>query len=222
MFFMERAVTFPHEVASVPGQIHQGSPDVFWAEIAPSAHIAQFYTGDAVLLDTLVGFVGGGLKAGESTIVIATSEHLNLLEQGLTQSGADVPAARSAGRYIAWLADAALSAFMVNDWPDDRLFTEFVESLIAHARAKGPRVRAFGEMVAVLWAKGHSGAMVRLEHLWNQIANKQEFSMLCAYPTPGFTEDFPESLAKICALHSRIVWSPNNAANAHPDKRHIR
>ena len=27
--------------------------------------------------------------------------------------------------------------------------------------------RAFGEMVALLWAKRHIGATVRLEHLWN-------------------------------------------------------
>jgi hypothetical protein len=35
-----------------------GSP-VFWGEIAPCEHIAQFYEHDGVLLDTLAGFVGG-------------------------------------------------------------------------------------------------------------------------------------------------------------------
>ncbi|MGH9733199.1 MAG: MEDS domain-containing protein [Candidatus Acidiferrales bacterium] len=180
------------------------NPDVFWAEIAPPAHIAQFYDNGGVLVDTLVRFVGGGLKAGESTIVIATAKHLNALEQGLTQKGVNVAAARAGNCYTGLLADAVLSTFMVNDWPDDRLFFGVVEGLIKRARAKGSRVRAFGEMVAILWAKGHTGATVHLEHLWNQLCKKQDFSLLCAYPKPGFTEDPTESLAKICAAHSQV------------------
>ena len=44
------------------------SSKVFWAEIAPCEHIAQFYADDGVLLNTLTGFVGGGLKAGETVV----------------------------------------------------------------------------------------------------------------------------------------------------------
>lgn len=43
-----------------------GSSPVFWGEIAPCEHIAQFYEDDGILLDTLAGFVGGGLKAGKA------------------------------------------------------------------------------------------------------------------------------------------------------------
>jgi len=188
------------------GNIEHGSPQVFWGEIAPPAHIAQFYERDDVLIDTLVGFVGGGLNLGEATIVIATGEHLNALERGLWHAGINVATAQTSGHYIALLADVALSSFMVKeDWPDDQLFVELVESLIVRARAKSSRVRAFGEMVAVLWAQGHAGATVRLEHLWNQVCNSQDFSLLCAYPKPGFTEDSKESLAHICAAHSQVV-----------------
>ena len=59
---------------------------VFWGEIAPCEHIAQFYEHDGVLLDTLAGFVGGGLKQGEGVIVLATAEHLKALEQRLEAS----------------------------------------------------------------------------------------------------------------------------------------
>ena len=60
---------------------------VFWGEIAPCEHIAQFYEHDGVLLDTLAGFVGGGLKQGEGVIVLATGEHLKALDQRLEASG---------------------------------------------------------------------------------------------------------------------------------------
>jgi hypothetical protein len=35
---------------------------IFWGEISPSEHMVQFYEHDGVLLDTLAGFVSGGLK----------------------------------------------------------------------------------------------------------------------------------------------------------------
>jgi hypothetical protein len=40
------------------------------------------------------------------------------------------------------------------------------------------RVRAFGELVALLWARGDVAATVRLEFLWRQIWQKQTFSVL--------------------------------------------
>src|ERR1700732_4546422 len=126
---------------------------IFWGEIAPCEHIAQFLEHEGVLLDTLTGFIGGGLKAGESTIVVATAEHLEALEERLVAFGVDIPLARSADQYIALLAEEALARFMVKQWPDDELFAHLVTELINRARAKGRRVRAFGEMVALLWAR---------------------------------------------------------------------
>ena len=179
--------------------------EIFWGEIAPCEHIAQFYEHDGVLLDTLTGFIGGGLKSGESTIVIATAEHLQALERRLLASNVDMAAARSQDRYIAVLAEEALARFMVRQWPDDQRFTDLVDELITRARASGRRVRAFGEMVALLWARGDQGATVHLEFLWHQICQAREFSLFCAYPKAGFTEDPSKSLAQICAAHSRII-----------------
>src|ERR1700676_4437081 len=122
--------------------------EIFWGEIAPCEHIAQFYEHDGVLLDTLTGFIGGGLKSGESTIVIATAEHLKALEERLYDSGVDMAIVRSEDKYITLLAEEALDKFMTKQWPDDQLFANLVTELIARARTKNRRVRAFGEMVA--------------------------------------------------------------------------
>lgn len=180
-------------------------PNIFWGEIAPSEHIAQFYEHDRVLLDTLTGFVGGGLKVGESTIVIATAEHLEALEERLKESGVDMVSVRSEDRYITLRAEEALSTFMVEQWPDDQLFAHFVTDVITRARANGRGVRAFGEMVALLWARGDTAATIRLEYLWHQLCKSQAFSLFCAYPKTGFTEDPSKSIAEICAAHSRII-----------------
>jgi hypothetical protein len=185
--------------------IQSSGTQIFWGEIAPCEHIAQFYEHEGVLLDSLGGFIGGGLKAGESVIVIATAQHLKSLEEQLRASGVDVATARSQDQYITLLAEEALAKFMVNQWPDDRLFSDLVTELIMRARARGRRVRAFGEMVALLWARGDHAATIRLEYLWHQICQSQAFSLFCAYPKTGLTEDTSKSMSQICAAHSRVI-----------------
>jgi hypothetical protein len=186
---------------SIPASLNP----VFWGEIAPCEHIAQFYEHEAVLLDTLAGFVGGGLKQGEGVIVLATAEHLKALDQRLQESGVDLQTAKSQDQYITVLAEAALAKFMVNGWPDDQLFFNFVAELIARAQNRGRRVRAFGELVALLWARHQVAATVRLEFLWHQLCHQSSFSLFCAYPKAGFTEDPLKSLDVIRATHSRII-----------------
>jgi hypothetical protein len=134
---------------SIPASLNP----VFWGEIAPCEHIAQFYEHEAVLLDTLAGFVGGGLKQAEGVIVLATAEHLKALDQRLQASGVDLQTAKSQDQYVTVLAEAALAKFMVNEWPDDQLFFNFVAELVTRAQNGGRRVRAFGELVALLCAR---------------------------------------------------------------------
>jgi len=178
--------------------------DVFWGEISPCEHLIQIYENDGVFMDRLEGFIGGGLRAGDGVIVIATAPHLNTLERRLEANGLDV-AACSEDQYIPLAADEVLAGFMVRGWPDDALFTNVVSELIARASAHGRRVRAFGEMVAILWARGDQGATVRLEHLWHRLCQTEAFSLFCAYPKVGFTRNASESISELCAAHSKVI-----------------
>lgn len=178
--------------------------EVFWGEIAPCEHMVQFYEHDTVFLDTLEGYVLGGLRGGEAVVVLATEEHTQALERRL-YGRVDLDAARAEDRYITVKAEDALGRFMVNQWPDDALFEEFVGELLQRAKTGGRRVRAFGELVAVLWSRGCSGATVRLEHLWHRLCAEQSFNLFCAYPRAGFTQNADDSIREICAQHSRLI-----------------
>ena len=48
-------------------------------------------------------------------------------------------------------------------------------------------------------------ATVRLEALWMEYCERHSFSLFCAYPRSGFTQESAKSFAEICALHSHIV-----------------
>lgn len=179
--------------------------DIFWGEIAPCEHLLQLYDDDAVFLDSLEGFVAGGISAGDDVIVIATLEHREALRQRLEARGICVATALKHDHYIPLDVHETLAKFMVASWPDDERFLSLIRTLVSRARGAGRKVRAFGEMVVVLWARGDSGATVRLEYLWHQICEEEAFSLLCAYPKSGFTKDATMSLKEICEAHSRVL-----------------
>ena len=70
----------------------------------------------------------------------------------------------------------------------------------------GRRVRAFGEMVALLWAQGNQAGAIRLEELWNDLARTHLFSLLCGYPMNAFSRqnDVPP-FSEVCTCHSRVL-----------------
>jgi hypothetical protein len=168
-------------------------------------HFVQIYDDDRVFLDTLEGFIAGGLLAGESGVVIATPKHLPALEARLERKGIDVAAAKASDQYIPLEAEETLSLFMTAGWPDDRLFERTIADILERAMRGGRRVRAFGEMVAVLWEQGHHAATVRLEHLWSELCRDQKFALFCAYPKAGFTENANDSIAAVCQAHTHVV-----------------
>ena len=89
--------------------------------------------------------------------------------------------------------------------PTMSFFFQLVADILARATKNGRKVRAFGEMVTVMWAKGFYGAAVRLEYLWHRLCAENSFTLFCAYPKIGFAENGSEAIAHICAAHSKIL-----------------
>ena len=187
--------------------------NVFWGEIAPCDHLVQIYENDKSFLDTLEGFVAGGFVAGDGVILIATQNHLDVINHSLLGRGFDLEQLRSDDKYIPLDAHRVLEEFIVNEWPDELLFNTCIDEVIKRASANGRKVRAFGEMVAVLWARGQNGATVQLENLWNNLHTKEKFSLYCAYPKSGFTQNANDSIHDICCAHSKIIHGSASGAS---------
>lgn len=110
-------------------------------------------------------------------MVIATAPHIAHLDARLTARGIDIDSSKLCAQYLVYDAERILDKFMVGDGPDDKKFEKVVTDILRLARKDGRRVRAFGEMVAILWGKGHSGATIRLEHLWHKLCHDEKLSL---------------------------------------------
>ena len=180
--------------------------EVFWGEISPNEHLVQFYPDQDIFLDTLEGYVVGGILAGDAVVIIATPANTIALVERLMSRGIDVEGATARNQFMTFDAQETLSKFMFNGWPDEVSFASVISTILLQAKAGGRRVRAFGEMVALLWAQGNSGATVKLEHLWHNLCHDKSFSLFCAYPKSGFTQEAAASIKEICDAHSRVVY----------------
>lgn len=165
-------------------------------------HSVQFYQDDTFLTESVARFIREGLKGDETVIIVATAQHREELRKGLTP--------QEITHDKLWFLDASeqLSTFMVDGWPNEQLFKNVIGGLIGPASQHGP-VRVFGEMVAILWAKGHTRAALRLEELWNGLMKEQSFALLCAYPMANFSsEKDTDSVLAISRLHTHSHTQP--------------
>ncbi len=190
-------------------------------EMDEPGHFIQFYEEDAFLLDTVAKFIGGSLEARGGGVVIATGPHLDGIEKRLNARGLDLAAARERGQYVTLDAAETLSRFMDDGSPDPRRFADAVAGVFTRmVQDRGPRVRAFGEMVALLCSEGNLNGALRLEELWNDLGSGHSFSLLCGYPLQEFakTDDW-KPFVDICGKHSRAIPTERYATLSTPDER---
>jgi hypothetical protein len=178
---------------------------VVWAEnLNAGRHVVQFYGRDEELADRVTDYLLGALDGGGVAVVIATPEHRREFETRLGQAGVDLAAARDDGSYLALDAAQALSELMAADQLDSAAFDRVIGTVIAAAGAAGRPVRAFGEMVALLWDDGLVNDAIQLEAMWEELGGRYPFSLFCGYRADSATSDM-DAFAEVCRLHGEIV-----------------
>jgi excisionase family DNA binding protein len=207
--------------------LHQGrlhlhdrlAPQVDWSALGGCDHFVQFYESDAFLAAAVSRFIADALRAGEGAVIIATAAHRNAIQRKLRRSGLDLGSARRAGRFVSLDAADTLARFMVDGSPDPGRFRDVVGGVVTRAARGRSRVRAFGEMVALLWAEGSRDAAVALEDLWNDLRTHHSFILQCAYPMDGFSADEATAFGDVCACHSSVIPAESYAALPNEDAR---
>ena len=167
-------------------------------------HVVQFYGHDGELAGRVSDYLREALGDGGVAVVIATPEHRSEFEARLARAGADLAAAQADGTYLTLdaretlreILDGVASDGVASDGAapagalDRAAFDRVVGSVIRQAASSGRPVRAYGELVALLWDDGLVNAAAQLESLWDELSRAQPFS-----PFRGYQPDrVPEAL----------------------------
>jgi signal transduction histidine kinase len=97
---------------------------------------------------------------------------------------------------------------MVGGEPDpdrfERLFGPYLDR--AREASVSSRVRAYGEMVGLLWGQGEVAATLRLEEIWCEAMGSRSFSLLCGYALDAFSDaGHAASFRDICEHHGSVL-----------------
>ena len=176
-------------------------------------HSVQFYDRPSSLIDRVCEYVREGFRVDDAAIIICTPEHLRSIDACLESCGFDVNALRESGQYVALDAAQTLDFFIVKGRPDRQLFSDVIGGQLLRTHATYPRVRAFGEMVALLWANGNSRAALELEEMWNELLGHHPFSLLCAYSLDTLGKPASlQTVVDIAKLHGKVIGTVDAAA----------
>ena len=186
-------------------------PDTRTSRQGASYHAVRFYENKASLCRLVAEFLGEGLAIGQPALIIGTPEHRAAFADELRARHFDVERLQAAGEVLMLDARTSLATFMVDGIPDGDLFHARTTASIAQL-CRGRRdctIRAYGEMVDLLWKDGESTAAVQLEMLWNRLATTHDFSLLCGYAMGNFYKD--ASVGDICHHHTHVIASDGSA-----------
>jgi anti-sigma regulatory factor (Ser/Thr protein kinase) len=176
--------------------------------IGSGEHVVQFYEDEPELARTVGRYVSESVQAGAAAIVIATDAHRRAFAAELEAAGTDVAKCLLDGTLVLLDAAGKLREFVRDGRVDHEAFRRVIGSVVSHAGQTGRPVRAYGEMVALLWDAGDVVAALELEEAWNALSCEFPFALLCGYQSASVLGDeHAAALREVCRLHSS-VWHP--------------
>lgn len=177
-------------------------------------HLVQFYDPASESVATnLTRYLHEGLSRGEGALVIASRNHVREFRRTLEELGTNVDSAERRDRLVFLDALDTLSTVLVDDEPDRDRFEPVIRAAMARVRAAVPfaRLRAYTEMVGILWERRQFAAAIKVEQFWNRLLSRSSFSLYCGYAVDVFGQDFHgEVLDGVLRTHTHIMPAETN------------
>ena len=168
-------------------------------------HAVLLYETDEALLSRLEDFVLEGIGRNESVVFIGTKAHRDHIANAIEAGGFSVAGLTRLDRLFMLDAAETLWRFMDGGMPNPESFGAVIGEVLERATAGGRKVRAFGEMVALLWEQRNYAATVRVETLWSDLCARHDFPLLCAYPRNCMEGARQDAVVAVCKAHSVLV-----------------
>ncbi len=151
-----------------------------------------------------VAFLAEAHVAGDLLLVVARETQWIDIHRLLSIKGIDVGRETARGRLVAMNAITKLSELSRNGMPDDAAFDAAIGKPVRALAAEG-RLSIYGEMVDVLAELDEIDAAIQLEDLWNALAGRTSFRLLCGYSSAHFVSPRAEArLRDVCRAHGHV------------------
>lgn len=174
-------------------------------------HTARLFDDDASLAGSVAAFAAAGWHQGDTLLVVATPRHWAAIHPRLDALGIAVGPAVASGRLVVRDARQTLERLRHDDRIDAVRFDACVASEVRRLAGRGRPIRVFGEIVDLLAGAGDFDSAEQLEALWNGLAYRQPFRLLCGYAASTFGD--PRSrgaLRRICGAHEHVDTDPGD------------
>ena len=172
-------------------------------------HKAFFYRKQQELAENVVAHVAPAFEAGSRTVLVMTRPHLQYLNRRLSESDFDPDLLRTVCLLHEIDAEECLESFTISGVLNEALFQQEISAVLTKGSATF--THAYGEMVDVLCQRRRYDAAIELEHMWNRLALRHPFSLLCGYNVNALGKTSPDDfLQSVCHTHS-LVQPPTNA-----------
>ena len=190
----------------------------------PDGHLVQIYKedDDAALVRNVSRFLSEGVKNGDAALVVANARHAQAFRKAIGPQA-------DAIRFLDSVE--TLSRLMRDEQPDWNRFKEIIGGAVTEMRSASAAggLRAYGDMVNLLWKARQYSSAIRLEQFWNRLLSRSSFtrsesriagfSLYCAYSMDVLADNFQAAaLEGILATHTHLIPGSNGQLKAAIDR----
>ena len=181
------------------------------AEAPAGRHFAQIHRDSDTLAGSVQRFLEGGLRRGNSVVVIASADHAAQFLARLSASNFHPQALQSAGQLDVVEAAALVGKLILKGTPDAGRFRNLVGAILARVQPFGRGTRLYTEVANILWQEGNTEAAIRLEELWNALGQTHNISIYCGYTLDTQCEEsYAGPLEALGHTHSDILGTDDD------------
>lgn len=176
-----------------------------------AGHGVQLFDSMDSRADAVATFLREGVARGDSLLVVMKLEEWNLTAARFSRQELSLGDAFVSGQLTVRDAASTLERFMRGGTPDRVLFDDTMGNLVRKLASRANSLRIYGDMVDILATAGNFWGACQLEELWNKIAERESFALLCGYSAMNFGDPCSaEALRLICRAHSHVHVNPND------------
>lgn len=171
------------------------------------SHDVQIYSERNELAATVADFLTEGLERGDGCLVLATAENVRAFAFELAARGFDLDALQAERRLALADAERTVEEICSGTEPSAASLEAVVARLTGELDAPSGRIRAYGELVDVLWRHGARAESERLEEYWNRLLERRRIDLLCGYHADDpFARDlYLDLVPRVCRTHQAVT-----------------